>query len=61
MTVNEAAARLDVTPVNVRNAIARGALRATKHGRDWWIDPREVDRYARENRYGTSRSKEAQA
>lgn len=60
MTVNEAAARLDVAPVSVRNAIARGKLAATKRGRDWWIEEADVDRYAKEHRYTTTR-KEAEA
>lgn len=59
MTVNEAAARLDVAPVSVRNAISRGALAATKRGRDWWIDPAEVERYAAKHRYSTSRTARA--
>lgn len=50
VTLIEAAARLGVTPDNLRGAIKRGSLKAVKHGRDWWLEPAEVERYARENR-----------
>ena len=52
MTLKEAADRLGVTPDNLRGAIKRGALRAEKHGRDWWVTDAEVERYRRENRRG---------
>lgn len=45
MTLRDAADRLGVTPDNLRGAIARGALKAEKHGRDWWVSPAEVERY----------------
>jgi len=45
MTLIEAAAMLGVTPDNLRGAIARGSLKATKVGRDWHVTDREVDRY----------------
>lgn len=50
MTLKEAAALLGVTPDNLRGAIARGSLKAEKHGRDWWVQPAEVKRYGAENR-----------
>lgn len=50
MTLAEAAKALNVTPDTLRQQIARGKLRATKRGRDWWVTPREVERYARENK-----------
>jgi excisionase family DNA binding protein len=50
MTLKEAAAILGVTPDNLRGAIARGALKAVKHGRDWWVEPDEIERYRNENR-----------
>ena len=50
MTLIEAAALLGVTPDNLRGAIKRGALKAAKHGRDWWVESKEVERYRRENR-----------
>lgn len=52
MTLTEAAAQLGVTTANLRGAIARGSLKAAKHGRDWWVEPREVERYRQENRRG---------
>jgi excisionase family DNA binding protein len=52
MTLNEAAARLGVTAAYLRQAIARGSLKAEKHGRDWWVTEAEVERYRRENRRG---------
>lgn len=52
MTLKQAAERLGVTPDNLRGAIARKALKAEKIGRDWIVEPAEVERYARENRRG---------
>lgn len=53
MTLKEAAVILRTSPDNLRGAIARGSLRATKLGsRDWFVDAAEVQRYARENRRG---------
>ncbi len=50
MTLIEAAASLGVTAANLRGAIKRGALKATKKGRDWFVTPAEVERYRRDNR-----------
>lgn len=47
LSVREAAARLGVSPVAVRQQIAGGRLRAVKRGRDWWVDPRAVERMRR--------------
>jgi excisionase family DNA binding protein len=52
MTLDQAAASLGVTARNLRGAIKRGALKAAKHGRDWWVEPREVERYRTEHRRG---------
>ena len=52
MTLKEAAALLGVTPDNLRGAIARGSLKAAKHGRDWWVTAAEVERYRKESRRG---------
>jgi len=52
LSLIEAAAMLGVTPDNLRGAIKRGVLKATKHGRDWWVSVGEVERYRRENRRG---------
>ncbi len=45
MTLNEAAAILGVAASTLRRQAEKGALKATKHGRDWWVEPREVERY----------------
>lgn len=47
--VPEAAKRLGIAPANVRQAIGRHSIAATRAGRDWVITVAEVDRYAREN------------
>lgn len=52
MTLKEAAASLGVTPDNLRGAIARGTLKATKLGRDWIVTPKEVERYRHDNLRG---------
>lgn len=46
MTLIDAARRLGIRPASLRQAIARGSLRATKRGRDWHVTAREVERYA---------------
>jgi excisionase family DNA binding protein len=48
LSVREAADRLGVGPVAVRQHIASGRLAAVKHGRDWWLDERAVERMARQ-------------
>jgi excisionase family DNA binding protein len=60
VTLKEAAERLAVTPDTLRQQIANGRLRATKHGRDWWVEPAEVARYAEQNsgRVGRRATKE---
>lgn len=50
MTLIEAAERLGTSPDNLRGAIKRGVLRARKVGRDWTVQEREVERYARDHR-----------
>jgi excisionase family DNA binding protein len=45
MTLKDAARLLNVTPDNLRGAIARGALVARKVGRDWTVSNRAVERY----------------
>jgi excisionase family DNA binding protein len=49
MTTTEAAERLGITSATIRQRIAAGTLRAERRGRDWWITPREVERYRRES------------
>lgn len=45
MTLKDAAVRLDLSPETLRIQIAKGKLRAERHGRDWWVTPSEVERY----------------
>lgn len=52
LTVREAADRLGVGPVAVRQHIASGRLPAVKHGRDWWLEERAVERMARQRPAG---------
>jgi excisionase family DNA binding protein len=52
VTLNEAAARLNMTPDTLRQQIHAGRLRADKHGRDWWVTEAEVERYRRDSRRG---------
>lgn len=52
MTLTEAATILGVQPGTLRRQIQLGKLRAVKRGRDWWVQPREVERYRRESRRG---------
>ena len=39
-----------MTPDTLRQQIGHGKLKATKRGRDWWVTPAEVKRYAAEHR-----------
>jgi excisionase family DNA binding protein len=50
MTLPEAARILGTSADVLRQAIARGSLAAVKHGRDWWVEPAEVDRYRLQHR-----------
>jgi excisionase family DNA binding protein len=50
MTLIEAATLLGTSPDNLRGAIKRGTFHAVKHGRDWWVEPAEVERYRVEHR-----------
>lgn len=50
MTTKEAAAILGITPHTLRQQIAKGKLQAQRHGRDWWLERAEVERYKRENK-----------
>lgn len=49
MTVNEAAARLGLSPSTLRVQIKNGKLHSTKRGRDHWITEGEVERYRRDH------------
>jgi len=48
MSVREAAERLGISPLAVRQHIASGRLAAVKRGRDWWLDAHAVERMARQ-------------
>jgi excisionase family DNA binding protein len=48
LSVREAADRLGVGPVAVRQQIASGRLPAVKRGRSWWLDERAVQRMTRQ-------------
>jgi excisionase family DNA binding protein len=50
MTLIQAAALLGVTAATLRQQIANGKLRATKRGRDWFVTPKEVERYRRDSK-----------
>ena len=50
LTIRQAAESLHVSPDALRQAIHRQTIRADKLGRDWVIDPREVERYRRASR-----------
>ena len=45
MTLREAAAILGITPDSLRQAIARGSLKASKRGRDWWVTRKAIEEY----------------
>jgi excisionase family DNA binding protein len=46
----EAAKILGLAPATLRQQIRNGKLKARKRGRDWYLTPEEVARYAAENR-----------
>ena len=48
-TLAEAAESLGVQPATLRQQIANKRLRARKAGRDWRLDPDEVERYRLES------------
>lgn len=50
LTTHEAADRLGIKPRSVVQLIKRDLLAAVKHGRDYSIDPAEVERYITERR-----------
>lgn len=43
ITTTEAAKRLGVTPTRVRALIESGRLKAFKYGREWLIDPKDLE------------------
>lgn len=50
VTIREAAEKLGLSPTTLRVQILKGKLKAEKRGRDWWITPREVERYGQEHK-----------
>jgi excisionase family DNA binding protein len=50
MTIPEAARQLGLAEATLRLQVKLGKLRAVKRGRDYWLEPTEVARYAVENR-----------
>ena len=50
MTVQEAAKVLGLAPSTLRVQLMKGKLKGTKRGRDWWILPKEVQRYRQEHK-----------
>lgn len=60
LTTEQAAARLGIKAVTVLKHIKRGNIKATKDGRDWLIEPAELERFTQERRSG-GRPKNASA
>lgn len=52
MTLKQAAEQLGITPDSLRQAIARGSLKATKRGRDWWVTEKQLRAWKGERREG---------
>lgn len=50
LTTKDAAARLGITARAVALLIQRGIIKAEKFGRDYAIEPAEVERYMKERR-----------
>jgi len=45
LTLREAADQLGVNPATLRQQVNKGKLKATKRGRDWFVQPAELRRY----------------
>lgn len=45
MTTAEAAEALALHRSRVLHLIREGRIQAARHGRDWWIEPDEVERF----------------
>lgn len=43
--LSEASRRVGLDPATLRQQIHRKRLRATKHHREWWVDPAALDAY----------------
>lgn len=46
LTVQQAAQLLNIDKSQVVRYCQRGVLKATKHGRDWWIHPADLREFA---------------
>ena len=55
MTSAQAAARLGLSPVTVRQQCRKGIIQARKIARDWSIPTREIARYKREHLHHAGR------
>lgn len=61
LTVSQAAVEIGCSSANLRAAIERGALKATKYGpRAWMIERAEVERYKSENKGNVGRPKKTE-
>jgi hypothetical protein len=50
VTIPEAGLLLGLSPITLRVQIRNQKLKAKKHGRDWFVSQREVERYRKENK-----------
>ena len=50
MTLIQAAELLGLSPATLRVQANKGKLHAEKRGRDWWVEPAEVERYRKEHK-----------
>lgn len=57
LSLEEAAARIDVSTSMLRTQARKGVLKAEKQGGAWFVSAEEVDRYAREHRGKRGRPK----
>ncbi len=60
MTVTEAAKALRLSRTVIGRQIRRGALPATKYGRDWWILPEDLEEFRRLDRGGGGRPRKGE-
>jgi excisionase family DNA binding protein len=50
LTTAESAGLLGVTPRQAQRLIAKGLLKGVKMGRDWFVEPREIERFQKRRR-----------
>lgn len=58
MTTQEAAVELHISVRRVRVLIDEGRLKASKRGRDWWIEPKDLET-VRNRKNGRPRKEQA--